>query len=367
MDLFKWSSEFEIGLKQVDEQHHKLVDITNSLGNLLSNDSVKNDSLERVFDELVEYTQYHFSEEENMMSEFGIDQRHLHEHIAIHTNFLKDVLDFKEDFNEQNLQTSKSLFDYLMNWLVYHILGEDMSMSRQIAAIKNGKSPSEAYDIENKREERSTTMLLTSLNNLFEQISKKNKILRELNHDLEEKVKERTKELSNANEQLHKLATTDTLTGLANRRKAMYELNKFWNEANGENVSLSCIMIDADNFKQINDTCGHYAGDEVLKRLSRTILYAVRTDDVVCRLGGDEFFVICPLTDEEGVLKVAKQIHKDVSGLHVKVEKGIWEGSISLGIATKTKTMKSIDELIKTADLAVYKAKESGKNCVGVF
>lgn len=364
MELFQWNLDLETGLNEVDEQHHKLVDITNSLGNLLSNDNVQQKDLEEVFAELVAYTKYHFDEEEKVMKKFAVDERHVKSHKEVHRTFVQDVLDLKQEFYLKKITTPKSLFDFLTNWLVYHILGSDMSLSRQIEAIKNGFSPAEAFDIESKEKEKSTAMLLNSLDKLFKQISEKNKTLKELNHDLEDKVKERTKELSKANESLEKLSTTDSLTNLANRRKAMDLLNILWKEAENKNCALSCIMIDADNFKQINDTYGHDAGDIVLKELSQAIQHALRTDDTVCRLGGDEFLVICPLTDEGGVLNIANIIHKKVNQLRIKAGEGIWKGSISVGIATKTEKMKNINDLIKQADLAVYASKKAGKNCV---
>ena len=364
MDVFEWNCDFETGLYDVDEQHHRLVDIINSLGYLLSHDNATSKNLENVFTELISYTQYHFDEEEKSMELCGLDKEYICAHKEVHHVFLQDVLDFKKEIDFGKEETPKSLFDFLMNWLVYHIMGADMSMARQMEAVKKGLSPQEAFAIEGRRKESSAAMLLNSLNNLFEQLSEKNRKLKELNHNLEEKVKERTRELSLANERLHMLATTDTLTGLANRRKAMDSLQLFWDETRVNASSLSCIMIDADNFKHINDSYGHDAGDMVLKALSLTIQETVRTDDIVCRLGGDEFLVICPLTDEEGVMTIATILHRQVGKLKVQAGVGIWYGSISVGIATKTQEMQTINDLIKQADLAVYAAKKAGKNCV---
>lgn len=364
MELFEWNDNLETGLNEVDKQHHKLVNIINSLGNILSTDNVEKSHLEKVFKDLVEYTTYHFDEEEKLMQEYGVDDRHTKAHKIIHLEFLQKVLDLKEEFYSNEKETSKNLFEFLVNWLVYHITGSDMSMSRQIESIKSGVSPKEAFDIESSKKERSATMLLDSLNNLFEQISKKNKKLKELNLNLEKRVKERTQELCDANEKLHELATTDALTGIANRRKAMEILATLWEESKEKGFNLSCIMIDADNFKEINDTYGHDAGDIVLVELSNELQHSVRTDDVVCRLGGDEFLIICPLTDEKGVFNIANKVHEKINQLRVRAKEGVWKGSISVGVASKTDGMKNLDELIKQADLGVYASKEAGKNCV---
>jgi len=144
----------------------------------------------------------------------------------------------------------------------------------------------------------------------------------------------------------------------------MQQLAALWEESVAQNTSLACMMIDADHFKEINDTSGHDAGDKVLRELSRTLQHAVRTDDIVCRLGGDEFFVICPNTPMDGALQVAEHTRKTVAALRVPVEKGEWVGSISVGVAIRQPDMTSLDELIKVADQGVYAAKENGRNCV---
>lgn len=364
MELFEWNNNLETGIGLVDRQHRKLIDITNSLGGLLSTDNIQREDLEKVFQELIDYTKYHFDEEEKVMESYNLDKRHISSHKEVHKTFIQDVLELKKEFVEENKETSKNLFDFLTNWLVYHILGADMKMTRQINAIENGINPIKAYEMESNTKDRSASMLLNSLDSLFEQISQKNKKLKELNQNLENKVEERTKELYEANIKLHQLATTDALTGIANRRKAMELLEVLWNEAQEKNMDLSCIMIDADNFKEINDTYGHDAGDIVLKELSKELKYSIRTDDIVCRLGGDEFFVICPSTDKQGVLNIANIVHEKVNKLNVQVKEGVWKGSISVGVATKTSHMKESSELIKQADLAVYASKDAGKNCV---
>jgi diguanylate cyclase (GGDEF)-like protein len=116
--------------------------------------------------------------------------------------------------------------------------------------------------------------------------------------------------------------------------------------------------------KEINDSYGHDAGDIVLRELSKQLKYFVRTDDIVCRLGGDEFLIICPRTDKEGLLYIAEWMHAQIAELTIPVPGGAWRGSISVGIAVKTSAMKEPEELIKAADNGVYAAKKAGKNCV---
>ncbi len=171
-------------------------------------------------------------------------------------------------------------------------------------------------------------------------------------------------DLSEANQKLGELASTDVLTGLSNRRHAMQILERLWAESIKSNAPLACMMIDADGFKEINDSYGHDAGDLVLRELAKELQYAVRTDDIVCRLGGDEFLIICPNTTEEGSIHIANITHTKISELTVEVAGGAWQGSISVGVAVKTDSMRSPGDLIKAADRGVYAAKEAGKNCV---
>jgi diguanylate cyclase (GGDEF)-like protein len=130
---------------------------------------------------------------------------------------------------------------------------------------------------------------------------------------------------------------------------------------------LACMMIDADHFKEVNDQYGHDAGDSVLIQLANTLKDSVRNDDIVCRLGGDEFFIICVHTTMDGAYHLAEQLRKSVSALHVPIGSGIWNVSISIGIAEKMAGMEPYEELIKHSDTALYLAKEARKNCVRKF
>lgn len=193
-----------------------------------------------------------------------------------------------------------------------------------------------------------------------------NQQLKEKNLALEKRVEERTRELTSANKQLGTLAMTDPLTNIANRRKAMLTLQKLWEEAEEQDKPLACIMIDADRFKQINDNYGHDAGDIVLIALATELADSVRSDDLVCRLGGDEFLILCPETDSRGALQLAKQIHSTVSTMKVAVPGGSWLGSISVGVSVKDNKSHNPEDLIKSADNGVILAKNRGKNCVAV-
>lgn len=202
------------------------------------------------------------------------------------------------------------------------------------------------------------------LKQTIQEIEKNQIKLNEYKNHLEKIVAERTEELVKANKKLENISTTDSLTKLKNRRFAIRQLHLHFKEAVKENKSLSCLMIDADNFKEINDTHGHDAGDAVLKRLAREMSDAVRTDDIVCRMGGDEFTIICPNTDLEGAMYLGEQIRHRIGSLKVQTGKDFWAGSLSIGVATLEKETENIASLLKIADESVYKAKHSGRNCV---
>ncbi len=364
MESFHWDKHFETGLVIVDQQHHELVNIINRFGDLLTkSNEIPFGDIQEVFEELIAYTQYHFQEEEQMMSEVGLFPDYINFHKRLHADFLHEVMRTHKSVLEQH-QNTERLLKLLIHWLAFHILGIDQSMAKQVAAVQAGEDAEKAYFAEKYVKENTAEPLLVALNGLFQQVSERNRELLELNRTLEKKVEERTESLSEANRMLEELAMTDILTGLPNRRHAMARLSQIWNASIQENSQISCMMVDADGFKQINDNYGHDAGDMVLRELSKTLRNSVRTDDIVCRLGGDEFLIISPNTNLEGAMIAAEKTREQVAALRVSVNGGQWLGSISVGVAVKNNDMTHFEDLIKVADDGVYIAKRDGRNCV---
>lgn len=364
MQSFQWGENFLTGLTDVDDQHHKLVDLINQFGDLLSENELKIDDIQNVLRELADYSKYHFTEEEEMMLSIGIDARHFNYQKQEHDSFIEQVLNMGSNVDFDSATEPEQLLNFLIHWLAYHILGVDQNMAEQVRCIQSGATAEEAYLAAEHNRSQSTGPLLAALTALFQQLSERNKALLELNKTLEAKVLERTQALTEANIQLEHSAMTDVLTELPNRRHAMSLLRQFWNDADASQSALVCMMIDADGFKQINDKYGHDAGDRVLQALARELTDNVRNDDYVCRLGGDEFLIVCNHTALDGGMHLAQLVCKAVSNLRVQAGEGVWHGSISVGVAARTATMANPDDLLKAADEGVYIAKRDGRNCV---
>jgi len=164
-------------------------------------------------------------------------------------------------------------------------------------------------------------------------------------------------------EKIKKLATTDPLTGAFNRYQLFKKLEEEIERSKRYGSHLSLIMFDIDNFKSINDTYGHNVGDQVLKITIDTIKKHLRKTDTLGRFGGEEFMIICPNIDSEGAKKIAEKIRKLVRDINIH---SIPEITISIGVA-EYNYGEDISEFIKKADIALYSAKNKGKNRVEAY
>lgn len=167
-------------------------------------------------------------------------------------------------------------------------------------------------------------------------------------HDLEIKLRE--------------LGDTDQLTGLFNRRKMEHDLTLHYDSYVRHSVPTSILMLDLDNLKKINDSSGHHAGDEAIQAVSNIFRSALRTTDCACRFGGDEFVIALPNTVREQAIHLAKHIHdrfrKELSQFSVD---GI-SVTASMGVTAIVPEDRSYEDALKRADLALYEAKNSGRD-----
>jgi len=363
MKTFEWTDDFNTNLPSVDQQHRHLVDLINRLGEMFGDHQVDRAQMKLLFLELADYAKRHFDDEERLMQEAGIDRRHIQRHQRTHSRFLDDVGAIYAAGGEHVESSGGDMLDYLTHWLSFHILGMDQDMSRQIMAMKEGAAPAEAFDRFERPKDEAIEPLLAALNRMLQKLSNRNQELVDLNQTLEARVAERTEELSQANKELKALSLTDALTGLANRRHAILLLETLWTESREHGEPISALMIDADYFKQVNDNYGHDAGDDVLIALARELKNSIRTDDLVFRLGGDEFLVLCPATDFHGAMQVADTLLKCVADMKVATGDGYWRNSVSIGVSTSEPGMERFEDVIKAADDGLYKAKGAGRGC----
>ena len=161
---------------------------------------------------------------------------------------------------------------------------------------------------------------------------------------------------------LRTLSRNDPLTGLANRLYFIAQVEALLNNAKRNESRLSVIMIDIDDFKEVNDTYGHMEGDRVLRDMAKTFENTLRQSDIIGRWGGEEFLIALPDTNREAALKVAEKIRQAIKN-NVKTKEGA-PITISLGLTTHVDKNTSLDTLIQEADTALYKAKKQGKDQV---
>jgi diguanylate cyclase (GGDEF)-like protein len=173
-------------------------------------------------------------------------------------------------------------------------------------------------------------------------------------------------QLSNAHARLKELAHTDELTGLINRRSFFESAEAMLDQAQDDGTILSLLVIDADYFKQLNDTYGHATGDAALQFITEQLNSSVRKSDLVCRLGGEEFAVLLPGLKEIEAEKLGTRILERISSRPMFWDEKIIEMSVSCGVAD-TRIGYDMTTLFKAADDALYAAKTSGRNRQVVF
>ncbi len=171
-------------------------------------------------------------------------------------------------------------------------------------------------------------------------------------------------EAKRAESELFQMATTDSLTGVINRRHFIVCANEELQRALRYERSLSALLIDIDHFKLVNDRHGHAVGDQLLVALTRRLKLSLRQQDILGRLGGEEFCMILPETDLEAALKVAERLCRDVASWEMPIDGGTHHLTISIGVSESRPGERIVDTLLLRADRAMYTAKEEGRNRV---
>jgi hemerythrin-like metal-binding protein len=207
MDTFRWSHLFETGLEEIDSQHRRLVTLLNQLGR--DSESATPEQVDIALGELAQYAVYHFDCEERVMAAEGVSKRHATRHQETHRRFVKQVSNWLEQRKRDESLGLGQLLDFLANWLVFHILGEDQALGRQVKAIRTGIGCEAVFDQDRASDDPRTDILLGAIQRLYgglvarnEELLASQRSLAALNTSLEQRVMERTAELVEANHRL---------------------------------------------------------------------------------------------------------------------------------------------------------------------
>jgi len=170
---------------------------------------------------------------------------------------------------------------------------------------------------------------------------------------------------------VHKLANTDSLTGINNRRSGLRKADILLQKsrANRDNINMVFAMLDLDKFKQINDTYGHDVGDQVIKKTVKQALLSLDKNDIICRMGGEEFLIVLSNKSDDKISAQIEKIRCDINQAEISQLAPMQKISASIGVAPvlNTQKEKSLTDYLIDADTALYKAKHNGRNQVQIF
>ena len=175
-----------------------------------------------------------------------------------------------------------------------------------------------------------------------------------------------TQERALAAQLLHQ-ATHDALTGLANRREFEQQLGRAMVDQKSTGTDYALLYLDLDQFKVVNDTCGHAAGDELICQVSWAVKHELRAADVLARLGGDEFGILLANNAQAAALEVAESIRRRISELRFVWEGKVFSTNVSIGVLSLTESLATVGDALSAADQACYLAKDSGRNRVQFY
>lgn len=247
-----------------------------------------------------------------------------------------------------------ALFASALAWLAARRLSVDLyALADAASGVEAGRPGSDIPAMQSSRE----------VQQLSQSLGRMTHHLLAAREAMEEKVRLRTLELEAANRALDLQARTDALTGLLNRRGFETQMAFAVALARRSSRPLSLITVDVDHFKRVNDTYGHEAGDEVLRRLARTLESRLRGSDVVARLGGEEFVALLPDTDLNGAQSIAQAL---VTAMAEQQDPVVGTITVSAGVATMRGAEDNGAAMLRRGDAALYEAKGQGRNRVCV-
>ncbi|MGD1502860.1 GGDEF domain-containing protein [Vibrio harveyi] len=361
--IFPWNHNFETGMKKIDEQHYHLFLLVNKLANtLIYDDQIEVDG---VFSELKDYAQYHFSYEESVWNEYFSDDIWNDEHKKSHASFVDEVIKIQADSKDLNWQESiEHILQFLVRWLVFHIIGDDKKMSVAVRELESSDSL-EAAKVNAVDTLQGINGLVadTVLKMYFEVSSQSIELVREKHRRF---VAE--KELRCLNKKLQELAITDELSGLYNRRYFNIMTPDILNKAQDTNQLVSFVSIDLDYFKQLNDQFGHLKGDEAITKVGALLsAHFNDLDDIVFRIGGEEFLVVIVGSEHKTSINRAEAFRKATAELSIICETSAQSHILTSSIGVFTQCPEpnlDIRYYLDKADQCLYKAKLNGRNIV---
>ncbi len=261
----------------------------------------------------------------------GMDGFELMRHLAMLDSSLNIIVMTGFDSYETVLQALQSgAYDYMQKPLANH--------AELVATIDRACSSARLV--------KENAKLIKELAGSHAKLSESNRALVELNHKLK------------------KMASTDSLTLLFNRRYFDQVVSRELARRNRYSLAMSLVMLDIDNFKDINDTYGHKVGDQALRKVAAVINDSARTSDIVARYGGEEFGVVLPQTEPQNAVIFAERTRAAIENEVFVIEDEQINLTVSLGVAGATSACPSVDpgSLVAAADKALYEAKSDGRN-----
>lgn len=360
-EIFPWNANFDTGIAIIDEQHKKLIVLLNKLAvSLVHGDDIE---YKAIFDELAAYASYHFETEEAIWEAYFKNDPWLEKHREAHSSFMPRVLEIQK--TQADMAVTKGLrnvLNFLIRWLVYHIIESDKHMVIAIKEMEAGVPIEEAKEISKQQMVNSEITLIDTISLMYDELASRAMIVER------ERVKRLrvVRKLKEANHELIKMATTDQLTGLHNRRHFQDVLPKELSRAKRKKHYITFMMIDIDYFKQLNDIYGHLYGDDALKTVGQKLTELCRRPgDFVFRLGGEEFGIL--VTDQELIQKgdFAENIRAGIENLQIpnsgsEISEYM---TVSIGVISKIPDLSDrMEDYMKVADARLYAAKEAGRN-----
>ncbi|MDA8192657.1 MAG: diguanylate cyclase [Thermaerobacter sp.] len=338
--LLNWNDGMRTGLETVDAEHQHLFAIFNALYRIRGHGHDAPE-LQRLMQELARYTRYHFRTEADLMHRWAVSAPHQQQHFKAHREFRRHVNRATALASSAPADVVDALLPFLAQWILYHIMGMDAALAREIHALQAGEA---------------ATVPLIATDSLHDQMLA---LITRLNNQLAERAFDVLLE----KRQWENQALQDDLTGLPNRLALYQHLSREIARIHRAGGVIAVGMMDIDDFKSVNDTWGHAAGDRLLHATAVRLQSATRAADFVARLGGDEFVVV--LQDLKEGPSLLGNIATSFDRIQQAFEAPFQIASevpiavrFSIGVAVFPGDAEDLETLVQRADQAMYYAKQ---------